>query len=120
MGVLEFSKGNNTWAVDYLTGPESSIFGPSLFLYLGMCYENMGNMAEAEKYYTRSLVADPNDINTQSRLDNIIRQRNPEMRKGDSQERKNQTEDELDVDIPIPVNKSAYDIRLDDEGNEKK
>jgi hypothetical protein len=42
------------------------------------------------------------------------------MRKGDSQERKNQTEDELDVDIPIPVNKSAYDIRLDDEGNEKK
>jgi len=121
MGVLEFTKGNITRAIDYfhqaINFKETS---SSLYLYLGMSYEELGNVVEAENYYSKALMEDPNDLNIQSRLDNIRQLKNQEIKKWESQERKNQTEEEQDVDIPIPVNKSAYDIRLNDEEEEKK
>ena len=119
MGVLEFTKGNIPRAIDYFTQAlNQKETGSSLFLYLGMSYEEMGNIVEAENYYMKAQIADPNDRNIQEHLDNIRKKKEEDLKKYQVQEPKNQLEDEQDVDIPIPVNKSAYDIRLNDEGQE--
>lgn len=121
MGVLEFTKGNIPKAIEYFTqAMKQKETGSPLYLYLGMSYEEMGNIVEAENYYMKAQMADPNDINIQNHLDGIRQKKEQEQKKYEIQEPKNQLEDEQDVDIPIPVNKSAYDIRLNDGEDESK
>ena len=120
MGVLEFTEGNVMEAIDYFNRAlAQKEISSSIYLYLGLSYEELDKPKEAEYYYSKALMEDPNDINIQSRIENIKQKREEERKKWQSDTRKNQNEEELDVDIPIPINKSAYEIRLDDEKEEE-
>ena len=115
MGVLLFSTGKIDEAIEYFNRAlQKRETSSSIFLYLGICYEKKNNIPQAEYYYTKALLEDPNDINIKSRLENIKKIKEEEKNKWKLPAKKNELEDEKDVEMPLPINKSAYDIRLGD------
>ncbi|MBN2158999.1 MAG: tetratricopeptide repeat protein [Spirochaetes bacterium] len=115
MGVLYFSTGKTEEAMNYFNRVlQLNDKTPSVFRYLGLCYEKFGNLYEAERYYARAIIADPNDVDTKARLDEVRMQIEKENRKWETPEQKNELDVEQDADMPLPVSKGAYDIRLKD------
>jgi tetratricopeptide (TPR) repeat protein len=117
MGILYFTTGNFQEAVNYLQKAlNQREVSASLYLHLGLSYEQLGNTAEAENYFLKANIQDPNDVNIQNKISKI--KKNKESDKDPSSqapENKNETDVESDERIPIPINKSAYDMRLKDE-----
>ena len=115
MGILLFSRGDYREAVSYLEKVLSlREDSASVYLYLGFSHEELGNLKEAHFYYSKALIKDPNDVNIKARLENIGRIQEEERKKYMMPSRKNQLEEEVNEEVPLPINKSAYDIRLDD------
>ena len=114
LGVLLFTMGKTNDALNYFNkAVEAHVRSASLFYYMGLCFERLGRTNDAVNSYQKSLFEDPNNLIVKERLDNInqrIQERNNRQI-----EQKNQHEVEKGVRIPLPINKSAYDIRLDDE-----
>ena len=72
MGVILFSLGRTKEAVEYLKGAlKNRERSASIFLYLGMAYEKLDKLSNAEDSYERAMVEDPNDKNIIYRLKNI-------------------------------------------------
>ncbi len=116
MGVHLFSTGKMSEAITYfkqaLAQDEKSA---AIYKYLAMCYDNLGDYYRAEQYFSKSLIEDPNDLDTKSRLKSVQEKIEKERSQWDMPERKNEFEVEQDAEMPLPVSKSAYDVRLKDE-----
>lgn len=115
LGILYYSSGKTVEAIEYLN--RALLQNQKLqqaYRYLGLCYEKLENLQEAEGYYARALLADPNDTDTKARLDVVRMKIEQERKKWEIPERKNDMDVEQDSDIPLPVSKGAYDIRLKD------
>jgi len=118
MGVLYFSMGKIQDAIQYLNQSlQQREKNSSIFLYLGLSYEKLGNLAEARVNYEKALLEDPNDVTIQARIDGINKKNEDEKNKWKVESPKNAMEDEKDEEMPLPINKSAYEIRLGDEEN---
>jgi tetratricopeptide (TPR) repeat protein len=118
MGILFFSIGKFNDAVEYFNRAlQQNEKSSSIYRYLGLCYQNLGNLIEAEKYFSKALLTDPNDLDIKSRLDEVRSQIQKENKKWDMPEQKNESDVEQDADMPLPVSKGAYDIRLNDNDN---
>ncbi len=115
MGVLYFLSNKTNEAIDYFNRSLArNEVNPSLFKYLGMCYEKTGNDIKAQEYYERAVLNDPNDSESRIRLDTIKKKREDERKQWDLSEQKSDVESEQGIEIPLPINKSAYDIRIKD------
>ncbi len=116
MGVLYFSSGKTEEAIEYFNKAlQQNEKSPQIFRYLGMCHEKTGNLYEAESNYAKALAADPNDIDTKARLDEVRLKIDKDSKKWDTPEQKNEFDVEQDAEMPLPVSKGAYEIRLKDE-----
>ncbi len=116
MGVLYFSSGKTDEAIEYLNKAiQQNEKTPQIYRYLGMCYEKKGSLNEAEQYYTKAINADPNDIDTKARLKEVRMQIDKDSKKWETPEQKNESDVEQDAEMPLPVSKGAYDIRLKDD-----
>ena len=115
MGILYYSSGKTGEAVEYFNKAlQQNEKMPQLFRYLGLCYEKLENLPEAERYYARALLADPDDTDTKARLEDVRMKIQKESKKWETPEMKNEMDVEQDSDMPLPVSKGAYDIRLKD------
>ena len=115
MGILYFSTGKITDAVEYFNRAlQQNEKSPSIYRYLGLCYQQLGNLYDAEKYFSKALLADPNDVDSKRRLDEVRSLIEKENKKWETPEQKNESDVEQDAEMPLPVSKGAYDIRLKD------
>lgn len=115
MGVLLFSKGDYTGSINYLNqSVQQKEDSASVYLYLGLAHEEQGRLVEAEAFYRSALLRDPNDPTIKSRLDGLVEKRTGVPASGEGTPMKNQMEDEQGEALPLPVNKSAYDVRIGD------
>jgi tetratricopeptide (TPR) repeat protein len=120
MGVLLFSSGKTKEALEYLTrARDLNENTASLYQYLGLCYEEIGNINEAAAYYEKAIMIDPNDINIISGLERVKGKIENEKNKWKQPEQKNESEAELGEKIPLPITKSAIDVRMTDEEAKK-
>jgi tetratricopeptide (TPR) repeat protein len=116
MGVLYFSSGKTEEAIEYFNKAlQQNEKTPQIYRYLGLCYEKTGNLYDAEKYYTKAIAADPNDIDTKARLDEVRVLIEKDSKKWETPEQKNESDVEQDAEMPLPVSKGAYDVRLKDD-----
>lgn len=116
MGVLYFSSGKTEEAIEYFNKAlQQNEKTPQIYRYLGMCHEKKGDLYEAEKNYAKALAADPNDTDTKARLEKVRQQIDKESKKWETPEQKNESDVEQDAEMPLPVSKGAYDIRLKDD-----
>ena len=110
-GVLLFTAGRTNEALDYFNKAfEANERSASLFYYMGLSFERLGKMNEAANFYQRALFEDPNSLIIRERLDNI--NQDNQRRNNRQSDLRNQTEVEEGVSIPLPINRSAHDIRL--------
>jgi tetratricopeptide (TPR) repeat protein len=115
MGILYFSSGKTEEAIEYFNKAlQQNEKIPQIYRYLGLCYEKTGNLYEAERYYSKAIVADPNDTDTKTRLDEVRSQIEKDSKKWETPEQKNEAEAEQDAEMPLPVSKGAYEVRLKD------
>jgi len=118
MGILSLLNGKTEEAIVYFKRAiEFHEKTASLFFYLGLAYQKLNRMPEAENYYLKAKIQDPNDEKIKSKLDEIKKIKEEQRDKWKAYSPKNQNDAEIGEDIPLPVNKSARDVRLKD--NEK-
>ena len=115
MGILFLSKKETDQAIDYLNRAlrqEKNNF--TISFYLGLAYEQELNFNQAEYYYNKALElnSDQTGLDVELRLENLKQKKEAFRNRWKLPPRKNQLEEEQDEDIPLPINKSAYDIRL--------
>ena len=116
MGVLYFSSGKTEEAIEYFNRAlQQNEKTPQIYRYLGMCHEKKGDLYEAERNYAKALAADPNDTDTRARLDEVRQQIDKDSKKWETPEQKNEFDVEQDAEMPLPVSKGAYEIRLKDD-----
>jgi tetratricopeptide (TPR) repeat protein len=118
IGILYFSNGKTEEAIEYFNKAlQQNEKIPQIYRYLGLCYEKLGNLYEAERYYAKAMLADPNDTDTKVRLDEVRSQIEKESKKWETPEQRNEAEEEQDSEMPLPVSKGAYEVRLKDNDN---
>jgi len=118
IGILYFSNGKTEEAIDYFNKAlQQNEKIPQIYRYLGLCYEKTGNLFEAERYYSKAMLADPNDADTKVRLDEVRSQIEKDTKKWETPEQRNEAEEEQDSEMPLPVSKGAYEVRLKDNDN---
>ncbi|MDR3237409.1 MAG: tetratricopeptide repeat protein, partial [Spirochaetia bacterium] len=115
MGILLFSTGRAADALRYLTQAlERNEYTAQVFFYLGLVYEELGRLQESKQSYERAAVADPNDETIKTRLQNLNVKIQAEIDKWKMNSPKNEFESERGETIQLPVDKTSYDMRLDD------
>ncbi|MCP4131569.1 MAG: tetratricopeptide repeat protein [bacterium] len=120
MGVLLFSSRRYVEAINYLDRAiREQERSASIYMYLGLSYEKIGNLNEAEYRYTQASKEDANDPKIKSLLEKIRKKIKDQENRWKLPDRANQMEVEQGEEIPLPINKSAYDIRLKDKDVEK-
>lgn len=118
MGILKFSLGDYNGAIKHLlTAKDQKVKNVSLFLYLGLSYEKLGRLQQAADYFELARREDPSDASIEKRIENVEKLIQMEKDRWKMPEQRNQLEDEQGEKIPLPINKSAYDIRLKEEEN---
>ncbi len=120
MGVLLFSNGKASEALNYLERAQGlKQDSSSLYLYIGFCYEELGKMYDAKNYYHKAALKDPNDSNVKLSIERINKKIQDEVEKWKTKEPESQIESEQGENIPLPINKSAYEYRITDEEAKK-
>lgn len=114
LGILLVSQGKYNEALTYLLqAHQMNMATASLFFNIGLCYESLKNIDEAKRYYEKAKLIDPNDPSIQSSLERFtIKKEEPANQNGDP--RTNQLDEEKGESFPLPINQSAYDVRLKD------
>lgn len=116
MGLLNYSNNHTQEAIEFFNKAlVKEMEGSAIYKYLGFCYERIGKLKEASESYEKALIFDPNDSDIKERLVVIKDKIEREMRKWDQSEQNTEYEAERDHELPLPVNKSAYEVRLKDE-----
>lgn len=119
LGVLYFSTGKTYEAITSLKGAlQQREDTAEVYFYLGLCHEKLKKYQEAEQYYNKAIRKDPNDEAIKMQLQRLKSKSVRTINPWDYfvKHRKNQYDDEQGKP-PLPIIKSAYDIRLKD--NEK-
>jgi len=120
MGVLLFSSGKAQDALNYLErAAELKQETSSLYLYMGFCNEELGKLNDAKNYYQKAIMIDPNDSNIKLSIDRINIKIQEEIDKWKTKDPENQNEAEQGENIPLPINKSAYEWRITDQEAKK-
>ncbi len=115
MGVLLFSSDRPQDALTYFNrAVEMQENTASIYNYMGLCYEKLGMINDAKNSYLKAVQMDPNDVTLQSSLERINRTIDEEKNRWKLPDQKNQSDVEQGENIPLPINKSARDIRLKD------
>jgi len=115
MGILYFSTGKYDRAIEFFNRAlQQNEPVPLAYRYMGLCHERLGNIYDAERYYSRAVDVDPADVESKARLKEIRERIQKEQKKWDISERKNENEAEIDADMPLPISRGAYEIRLKD------
>lgn len=115
LGVLNFSTGRYDKAITYLESAlEKREATLPLYLYLGFSYGRENNLKKAEEYLRKAVILDPNDKAIAEQLQKVREAIEAGKNRWKMPEQKNEMEAEENMDIPLPINKSAYDIRLKD------
>jgi tetratricopeptide (TPR) repeat protein len=116
LGVLNFSTGRYDKAITFLENAlEKREATLPLYLYLGLSYERENNLSKAEEYLRKAVILDPNDKAIAQQLQRVREAIEAEENRWKMPEQKNEMEAEENMNIPLPINKSAYDIRLKDD-----
>jgi len=112
LGILLVSQGKFNEALQYLTqAHQMNMASASLFFNIGLCYESLKNLEEAKRYYEKAKLIDPNDATIQSSLERVSEQKVQQSNQN-ADTRTNQIEEEKGESFPLPINQSAYDVRL--------
>lgn len=116
MGVLHFSSGKIEKAIEYFKSAlEFKKRSASIYKYLGLSYLRLEDLRKAEENFHRALILDPNDPEIINRLDHIkMLKEEHNMSWRTPPIRSSQLEVEKGIELDIPINRSAYYIRLDD------
>ncbi len=112
LGILLVSQGKYAEALNYLLqAHQMNMATASLFFNIGLCYESLKNIEEAKRYYEKAKLLDPNDPSIQSSLERFsVKKEEPVNQNADP--RTNQLDEEKGESFPLPINQSAYDVRL--------
>lgn len=114
LGILLVSQGKYAEALNYLLqAHQMNMATASLFFNIGLCYESLKNLEEAKRYYEKAKLLDPNDPSIQSSLERFSGKKE-EPANQNTDPRTNQLEEEKGESFPLPINQSAYDVRLKD------
>jgi len=112
LGILLVSQGKYTEALNYLLqAHQMNMATASLFFNIGLCYESLKNIEEAKRYYEKAKLLDPNDPSIQSSLERFSG-KTEEPVNPNADTRTNQLDEEKGESFPLPINQSAYDVRL--------
>lgn len=114
MGILLFSAGRTDEAVQYLNNALGQReYTKPVFFYLGLSYEALGRLNEAKEYLLKASREDPNDKAVQTSLQEIEAKIQAEADKWKIDSPQNEQESEKGENIPLPVNESAIEQRMD-------
>ncbi len=112
LGILLVSQGKYAEALNYLlSAHQMNMATASLFFNIGLCYESLKNTEEAKRYYEKAKLLDPNDPSIQSSLERFSGTKQVPVNQN-ADPRTNQLEEEKGESFPLPINQSAYDVRL--------
>ncbi len=116
MGVLQFFDYNPQGALEYFKKALSlGMRSVPVYINIGLCYEELDQYYDARVYYQEALKIDPKDKNVLASLERLSAKMDKQKEAWGSSERRNQQEEEIEEEIPLPINKSAYDKRLSDD-----
>lgn len=117
MGVLLFTSAKYKEALDFFQKAISlQISDSSTYYYMGLCYAETSQPELALTVFQQGLLKDPGNQDIAEaikRTETIIKKKQDSWK---APERTNQNESETDVEFPLPINKSAIDVRVE-EGN---
>ena len=118
MGVLLFSTGdpkNFIEALNYLNQAlEKNERTPQVFFYLGLVYEELNRLLEAKQSYEKAVIVAPNDKTIQLKLENL-NERIKKLEHWGANSPRNEFDVEKGESIQLPVDKTSYDMRLNDD-----
>jgi tetratricopeptide (TPR) repeat protein len=118
MGVILFSTGKYQEAIEYLLKAVAlQKYDAATYYYLAISYEELGRFPEAQQYYEQAIAKDPSNQDIISASDRLKKKIKKQSEVWQAPEQKNQNEQEKGENFPLPINKSAIDIRLKDEEN---
>jgi tetratricopeptide (TPR) repeat protein len=116
MGILLYSSGKPRDALVYfdkaLAFKEKTA---SLFYYTGLCYEELDNLINAANCYNQAIALDPNDKNIISGIERIKEKTRIKRDESSLIEKKSDVEVEKGEDMPLPVEESARNIRIEED-----
>jgi tetratricopeptide (TPR) repeat protein len=121
MGVILFSTGKYSEAIEYLMKAIAlQKSDSSTYYYLGICYEELGRFPEAQQNYDSAIQKDPSNPDIIAAAGRLKQKMKKQSEQWQAPEQKNQNELEKGENFPLPINKSAIDVRLKDDDAEKK
>lgn len=121
MGVILFSTGKYSEAIEYLLKAVALQKSDGVtYYYLGICYEEMGRFLEAQQYYDLAIQKDPSSPDIIAASGRLKQKMKKQTEQWQAPEQKNQNELEKGENFPLPINKSAIDVRLKDDSVEEK
>ena len=116
LGILSLTNDENEKAIKSFEKIISKKkYSSELYLYLGIANERLKKLEISKNYYNKALLLDQNDINITDSIERIEKKIEYKKNIWKSKDRKNQLDEEIDEAIPLPINKSAYKIRLENE-----
>ncbi|HNX60670.1 MAG TPA: tetratricopeptide repeat protein, partial [Spirochaetota bacterium] len=116
MGVILFTIGKYNDALTYLQKAIAlKKYDSPTYFYIGLCYEELNRLSEAAEYYNQALLKDPMNQDNISAIERIKSKLEKQNTQWQLPELKNQNEVEHGEDFPLPINKSAIDVRLKDD-----
>lgn len=115
MGVLYFSRGDPGTALEYLyQALQQDMKTSSIFLYLGLCHEELDHLREAKRFYELAMLENEKDVNILSSIERVD-EKIEEKYTWKPFERKSQSDVELGEEMPLPIIESARKVRLTEE-----
>lgn len=116
MGVILFTIGKYNDALTYLQKAIAlKKYDSPTYFYIGLCYEELNRLTEAAEYYNQAILKDPMNQDNISAIERIKSKLEKQNAQWQMPELKNQNEVEHGEDFPLPINKSAIDVRLKDD-----
>jgi tetratricopeptide (TPR) repeat protein len=116
MGVILFSTGKYQEAIEYLLKAVTlQKYDAATYYYLAICYEELGKFTDAQQYYDQAIAKDPSNQDIISALDRLKIKIKKQSEQWQAPELKNQSDQEKGENYPLPINKSAIDVRLKDD-----
>jgi len=116
MGILSLSLNNNSKAIELFQKVlQQKKYTSELYHYIGIAHEKNKNLKQAQNYYKKALFIDSNDIDIKNSIERVSKKIDFEKNRWQKKARKNQLDAEIDEEIPLPINKSAIEIRLENE-----